>query len=274
LGSWTFRTVPEELLECAELAAEHFRTHGFTVRSEKSELGFPYTPTLYCRRHQTHIVVEVVTEVDESRLEEWVAYGKSTGRDFRVTICVPAESVVGDEEEDLLRALGIGCYVAAAGNVHEKVVAVDLAMNLQLPDLRKLPREVRQLLGPAYEQFERAQWREGFEEACKAFEAAVRRYLKRHTKAGRILVITKSGPNALKLKEIDKMTMGRLARTFETIQNQNRADTVIGSTLKTVNRDRVAIAHHKVKKRTESRLRTNVGRHMWSLVNAMKVVIT
>ena len=66
------------------------------------------------------------------------------------------------------------------------------------------------------------------------------------------------------------MTMGQLADTFANIQNQNQADSLIGQTLKKLNRDRVGVVHHKGKARTETRLRTNVGQHMWAIVAALR----
>ena len=267
----TFRTVPEELLDCAEWAAAHLRSRGFTVTPERIELGYPYTPTMLCRRQQTRLVVEVMASVDIARLTEWVAYGKSAGQDFRVSVCVPGTVPLTDQQEASLRAAGVGCYLVASGNVEERIVAPDLAMNVQLPDPGRFPRRARELLGPAYDQFSRAQWREGFEDACQAFESEVRRYLKRHR--SRIKVQTRKGAVALTSRGIDRMTMGHLANTFERIQNLNRADALIRDTLKTVNRDRIAVVHHKSRRTTENRLRKNVGRHMWSLINAMMVVI-
>ena len=67
------------------------------------------------------------------------------------------------------------------------------------------------------------------------------------------------------------MTMGELARTFANIQNQNQTDSLIGKTLQRVNTDRVGVVHHKSKARTEKRLRTNVGQHMWAIVAAMRL---
>ena len=67
--------------------------------------------------------------------------------------------------------------------------------------------------------------------------------------------------------------MGRLAGVFAKIQNQNRADSLIGKTFNSINKDRIGVAHHKAKKVTENRLRKNVGNHMWSMINAFKVVV-
>lgn len=271
MPGWAFRTVPEELLDHAEWVRAHFASRGHSVTPERIELGYPYTPTMLCRRQQTRLVLEVMGSIDIPRLREWVAYGKSAGQDFRVAVCIPTTVRLTDVQEEALRDLGVGCYVVADGNVDERLVASDLALNVQLPDLPRLPTKARTLLGPAYDQFSRGQWRDGFGEACQAFESEVRRYLKRHR--SRIRVQTKKGSASLSSQRIDKMSMGQLAGTFEKIQNLNRPDALIRDTLKTVNSDRVAVVHHRARKTTENRLRKNVGRHMWSLINAMKEVI-
>lgn len=269
----SFQTVPDELLEYAELAVADFLRRGFRIGIEDHELGFPYTPTMLCKRQRTRIVVEVMGRVDIGKLEEWVAFGRSSGQDFRVAICVPHDSPVTMKEQKQVRDLGVGCYVVEKSGVGELNPPVDLALNVQLPELATAPSAVRELLGPAYEQFGRAQWREGFEDACQAFESESRKYLKRHSLTGRIKVIRSAGPKQLSPTEINKMTMGQLANEFDKIQNQNHADSLIATTLRTINKDRIGVVHHKRKKVTEKSLRQNVGRHMWSLKNAMKVVV-
>jgi hypothetical protein len=263
----SFKTVPEELLDAAEVSADHFANHGYAIRVEKGDLGFPYTPTMVCRRQSTTLIVEVDSVVRMNRLQEWVAFAKSTGRDTRVIVIVPSEDLLDNKSEANMRDLGIGLMVASENGCVERVAGRDLALGVELPELSQLPRQVRHLLGPAYEQFARSQWREGFEEACQALEGEGRRYLKSGLRTGRIVILGKKTPSAT---AVDRMTMGQLADIFARIQNKNRADSMIGQTLKSINRDRIGVVHHKSKKRTESRLRTNVGRHMWSVVATLK----
>src|SRR5260370_32490131 len=122
------------------------------------------------------------------------------------------------------------------------------------------------------DQFDRAQWREGFEDACQALEVQARRYFKKWTKTTRIKVLRKGIPVALSNKEINKMTMGKLAETFGAIQSPNHADSIIEQALTTINKDRIGVAHHKAHKTTEKRLRTNVGQHMWTIVAALNLM--
>lgn len=263
-----FKTLSEELLESAEQVANHFSAMGYTLRVEGTELGFPFTPALLCLRQRTKVVVEIDTAVRFERLREWTAYGRSAGQDFRVIVVVPVRSALTAEDESTLRSLGVGCITIADGQLTERLDAADLGLNVTLPEIAKLPKRSRELLGPAYEQFKRALWREGFETACQAFEAEVRRYLKRHKK--RILMSARAGPTQINPSQVDRMTMGQLAQLFTRIQNQNADDALLGKTLRAVNKDRIGVAHHKGRRVTERRLRANVGRHMWSLVSGLQ----
>ncbi|CAN5414316.1 hypothetical protein BH24GEM3_BH24GEM3_14580 [soil metagenome] len=267
-----FRTVPEELIGPAELVAEHLSTHGYALRVEKPELGYPYTPTLVGKRQTTTIIVEVDSAIRLDRLSQWVAYGKSAGRDTRVIVAIPDSIEVPATLDTKLRGLGVGLWLVGADGPVERLNAQDLALNVQLPELRTLPRDVRRLLGPAYEKFARAVWREGFEEACQALEAEARRYLKAGLRSQRITIVSRKGRTPTGT-EIDKMTLGQLGDMFARIRNQNHADAVLGQALKAVNKDRVGVVHHKARQRTENRLRKNVGRHMWSVVAALKEIL-
>ena len=135
-----------------------------------------------------------------------------------------------------------------------------------------LPQAIRKMLGSTYEQFQRSQWREGFEDACQALERESRKYLKSGMKSGRIKIVTKKGPVTLTAKQVDKLTMGQLADKYAAIQPQNHADGLIGQALKTLNSDRVGVVHHKTKKITEKRLRANVGGHVWTIVATLKLM--
>lgn len=268
-----FNTVPEELLEYAEVALAHFRNMGYTIKIEEVEIGYPYTPTLLCNRQNTIMIVEVISSVDLNRIQEWVSYGKSSGCDFRVALCCPIENLLSARDEEILREIGVGCYLADEVRLIERIVPSDLGLNVTLPDIKKLPMKVRKLIGPAYEQFDKAQWREGFETACQAFEDESRKYLKRHIKRKRIRIYSRSGPTTPSASEINRMTMGQLANTFEKIITKNHSDSTIAKTLKSINKDRIAVVHKRSQKTTERRLRKNVGRHMWSLITAMREVI-
>jgi hypothetical protein len=273
-----FKTVADELLDSAEFVADDFQFRGYRVEVERAELGYPFTPTLVCKRGNiTTIIVEVDSGTSfrklSKKLDEWVRYARSTSKDTRIAACLPAAVNLTHRQMASLQDKGVGLYVAFKDRVLERIGPADLGLSFALPELRSLSPAVRILLGDAYEQFAHTHWREGFEEACKALETEARRYLNRWSRTGRITVLRKKGPVALTPKQINRMTMGDLAADFAKIQNQNHADSMIAQALARINKDRVNVVHKKRKATTEKRLRQNVGQHMWTIVAALKYTI-
>jgi hypothetical protein len=270
----TYKTLPDELLEYAEPILIHFRNRGYRVTAELNKLGFPYTPTFVCRRGKhTTIIIELDNRIRTERLEDWVRFCHSSGRDTRLALCVPHSANLAGHDEGPLRQKGIGLYaVLADWSLVERIAPVDLALNVSLPELTTLPVSVRELLGSAYDQFDRGEWRGGFEEACQVFETEVRRYLKKWSRTGRTRVLTRRGPATLSDRKINTMTMGGLAKTFGQIQAPNHVDSRIEQALKIINRDRIGVVHHRSRATTEKRLRANVGSHMWVIVSALKLL--
>ena len=218
-----FRTLSIDLVEYAEAVANDFERRGFTIRVEKSELGFPYTPTILCIRRPTTVIVEVISQIQQDRLDAWVSYARSSGRDTRVAVCISDTVAISPDQGPKLRQDGIGLYTSNGHTIEERIAPMDLGLNVTLPPLESLPQKVRTLLGPAYEQFGRTQWREGFEDACKALENEARRYLKAGSRMGRIRIDTGRRLRILTDKEINKMTIGALANAFSEIQSQNHS---------------------------------------------------
>ena len=266
-----FNTVSDELIECVSQFVADLRDRGYRVKIEPSEIGFPNTPTLVATRQATTLIIEVDNKPKKARLQAWVRFAKSRPKDTRVAF-VTDKQLIGNDE-DFLRNESIGLQVLRNGMFIEQIPAADLAVNLSLPDRTSLPRKVKVLLSQAYEQFAGSYWREGFEEACKVLEVEARKYLKKHWRSGRIIVLKPNGqPRALTGRAIDKMTMGQLAKTFEQFQRPNQADSLIGEGLKKINTDRIGVVHTKNKRSTESRLRKNVAQHMWTIVAALKTI--
>lgn len=269
-----YKTIPDELVEYVDGIKGHFRNLGFTVRVERHEVGFPYTPILVCRRGRiTTLIVEIDAQIRFERLEKWLRYGRSCGSETQIALCLPSSVDVSAIELARFQQEGIGLYSVDRNGLREQRPPVDLGLNLQLPELDDMPARARQLLGPAYEKFDRREWREGFERACKSLEAEARRYLKRWSRTGRIVIQRKKGPISLSNKEINKMTMGALAQAFSNIQAQNHADSVVAQALARINRDRVGVAHFVAERRTEARLRANVGQHMWVITDALRAML-
>ena len=273
MPSRVYKTVAVGLEEYADIAADHFQTAGYRVRQEHEELGFPYTPTFLLQRRPITLVLEVSNRIQMERLRDWVKYAKSCGTDTRVAVCLPHTVVVTAEDAASLRDQRIGLFFSSKEGVVEQLAPADLALNVALPDRAALPQKLKELLGSAYDQFDRTQWREGFVDACYVLETESRTYLKKWSKTGRIKVLRKGVPTTLSVKQIDKMTMGQLVRAFGSIQAQNHADSQVHKALSALNRDRIGVVHHKKKAWTEKRLRTNVGQHMWKIVAALKLLV-
>jgi hypothetical protein len=151
------------------------------------------------------------------------------------------------------------------------VPPVDLALQLEPPELKNYPNSIRKALGPSYEQIGRGNWVEGFEDACNAVEDRARKYLTKHTDSGRITVsLGKKAGIKLSRAEIDKMPLGALKDAFLAIDNPNHADAVIGQCLAELNPDRILAAHKRREAAAQRRLRRNVGKQMWIVLKALK----
>lgn len=266
-----FLTVPEELLHVASAAAEWLRTHGYTVTAERHEIGYPYTPTLYGKRRSATAFVEVDAEIAIDRMTQWVAYGRSCKSDTRVWCALTEDAKRSGKQDRELKNLGVGLLLVGDGKADETMPAKDLALGVELPNIGSLPRRVQKKLGPVYEHFDRAEWREGFAEACQVFEVEARQHLWKGVKAGRIVILDKNGKQLRFTKQkVDKLTMGQLVTYFGSIVKQSHADRVIGDTLKTLNPNRIGVTHHKSKAAVEAKLRRDAGKQLWLVVGALK----
>lgn len=268
----TFNTMPTDLLEYAELTYQRFQGLGYSIKVEPLELGYPKTPAMSCSRSHTTVIIEICQRIDIKMVRVWAALCRSTARDLRIALCLPKTSADQNLVKYQLECknLGVGIYVCCEVNVHEITPPQDVSVQIHLPDLKDFPKNVRTALGSAYEQFDRKQWREGFEEACKALEQRARRYLQESIVSGRLSVYQHGKPKNPTTRQIDKMTIGSLAETFGNAQPQNSTDSLVYKTLSAINPDRVGVAHKLLKIKTEKSLRSNVGVHMHSIVQALK----
>jgi hypothetical protein len=262
-----YLTIPDELLGVAERAETYFRDRGYRVKIENRDLAYPYVPAFTAARSPTSLIVEVQSTISLDRVDQWVRYCKSCTKDMRFATCVPAGIELPTSMVMALRRNGIGLY-STNHDVMEILAPTDQAVALQLPELRGFSAAIRDMLGPSYEKCGRGDWREGFEDACQAFETEARAHLKRGSK--RIKVLDKKG-NVIKLtaKRIDKMTIGQLAHQYAQIQSPNYLDSQIAQTLTAINPDRIGVVHKKRKGRAETSLRKNVGHLMWTIINCV-----
>jgi hypothetical protein len=188
-------------------------------------------------------------------------------------VAVPDHATLSAKALMKLKELGVGLLIASTNKVKEAMPAQDLALNLELPDISEESKALRKVLGPVYEQFERNQWREGFEDACVALETAARAYLWKTLQSGRTVVLRSNGTTKpLGKARVDSMTIGALAIDFDNLQHQNHSDSIIAATLDKVNKDRIRVAHKKTSAAAERTLRLNVGQQMWRIVGALKEI--
>jgi hypothetical protein len=264
-----YLTIPDELLGAAEATEEYFRAHGYKVKPENRDLAYPYVPAFTAIRNPTSVIVEIQSAINLDRVKQWMRYCKSCTKDMRFATCVPAGIEVPTAIVTALRRDGIGLY-NANDEVMEILPPADQAVALQLPELGNYTAPIRDMLGSSYEKCRRGDWREGFEDACQAFENEARAHLKRGLKSGRIKILDKTGnPKKLTAKQIDKKTIGQLQHEFKQIQSPNYLDSQIAQTLEAINSDRVGVVHKKRKSRTEASLRKNVGHLMWTIINCV-----
>ncbi|SRR6266851_1417461 len=275
----SYQTVAVDLVEHADVFADHFEKHGYKCTVEKSELDFPYVPTLVLTRPPTTLIMEVASGIRLDRLEHWSRYCSSLSKDTRIALGLSPSAKPSGRKIAKLSLMGVGLYLLEGGDVHQLVTARDLALKVYLPDLKMLHPKIRRLLGSVYEQFDQSMWREGFDDACQAVEtsgrAYLKRYLRREMQLGHVAFAKPNGsPINRTPAQIDKMTLGQLAAAFESIAVPNHATSIAAQSLKRLNRDRVGVAHFKMRPSTERRLRDNVGRHMYTVIATLKALLS
>jgi hypothetical protein len=263
-----FVTVPSELLQVAEVVADHFEVHGHKLDIEPNEFGYPSRPTLRCVRQDRTIFVEVDSEVRLAQAKEWASFARSQPTDTRVAVAVPAP-MHNPNTIPILTKDGIGLYVCDAG-CEEVIAPTDQTLKVGIPSLASQRRPVQRLLGQAYEKIRRGEWQDGFDDACQALEQEARKHLVRGVRSGRVVINRKSGP--LTVEQIRKMSIGSLAQMYARIPNQTGVDRVVGDVLTKINFDRVTVAHHRGNKRREARLKRDWMGHMWRIVPALNML--
>jgi hypothetical protein len=274
MRSPTFATLAADVLDLGVASVGYFRGRGYRVVLEPNEVGYPFTPAFVCRRGPTRLVVEVDSRMRTDRLMLWVRYAKSCDHDIRVVLVIDVGAATVDGEA-ALRSQGVGLIAFERPAFAERIPPQDLSLNVVLPDLHSLPPRLRELLGDVYDQFGRTEWRAGFKSACQVLETQARKYLWKGLSSSppRITILGKKGqPMKLSRAQVTSCTLGRLAAHFRSMKAPNYADSQIGQALLAINPDRVSATHHERRAKTERNLRNNVGRHMWRVIAALKLV--
>jgi hypothetical protein len=265
-----YLTVADELLEYADVARAYFREKGYTVRIEPEDLSFPFTPTFTARMQHTTLICELQGRLDLDRITAWVQYGRTCPRDTRIVLILTDSATVKSKDEQKLVELGVGVLICNTRDCYERLGGKDQALMYALPPQKALPPRVRRMLAPAYVQFDRGDWREGFKTACQIFEIEARTYLRKALSVGKVQLITKTGKvSKVQPETIDKATQGQLAEYYGMIASPNKTEAFLEQALKRLNGDRVRAIHHGRMRGTETRLRKNVGQNMLVIVNAL-----
>lgn len=267
-----FYTLPEELLSMAGKAVENLRQRGFRVHVEKSSVEFPSTPTMIAKRApQTHYVF-VRDKIERDDVEAWISYCRSCTQDVRICVFFPKSEALKVTDLAWCNNLGVGVYVLRQNEFECLAQEVDLAFQAQLPDSRSLNAKTRRLLGPAYDQFGRGEWREGFECAIRVLEEECRRYLTDQVRAGRNSFKSGRRTKALTRTEVGRMTLGALKDVLCNLLSQNSLESKLCAGLTRLNPLRIARIHRPSSRATENRMRAGVGRGMWLIVNLVKEI--
>jgi len=271
-----FKTVGDELLHVAGDTETLFANEGYTVALETKEIGFPFTPTLVCRRGHQTVIVEISSSLDRDHTERWIRYCKSQTADTR--FCAVVRSQTGVDQHTMRFAVekGLGLYVHDDQQLMEVRAPVDLAVHIALPEIVDLATPLRPLLAPAFQKVKGGDWRDGLNEAYLEVEQLAREYLKDGISSGRIVIVTKKRKKTINLAidAVDKMTLGELKNSFSLIQNQNYKDAIIGSTLAMINKTRIGLAHKRHSKAVEAELRLQVGQNMYAVITCLEELTT
>ena len=269
-----FSTVPDELLHIAIGAHAHFSMLGFRLIPEQSEIEYPRTPTLVGRRrHSTYLLRW--RKIGRENACAWARYGRSCDSDVQVAFAIPNNPGAKQADMELCRKERIGIYTFdVAGEATEIVAPVDLALHVELPELRTFPPKVRAIVAPFYEKFERGDWRDGFADACLAIEDECRKNLRSRIGKPGVRILDKSGrPINLTIKQINRSTLGKLAGYYLAISTPNTLDSLLAKTLPTINPERIAAVHNRRLPATEKKLRKLAGRRMHSILNCLRELL-
>lgn len=270
--AFTFITLGEELVEHAEAFAVRMRAGGLTVKAEHDDGTLPRLPTLVGSSGRSRHYVEVLKTIKKPNVQHWISYCKSRSGETYFSLVVP-EGVRALKTELLawLRAEGVGIYISSSTGITEIAAPRDLALSLSLPLLDGEARALRLALAPIYDLFQRGDWFNGFRDACQLLESKARRHLEERVSAGQVSFVAKSGnPKTYTVAQVRKLTLGQLAHAYAEIVLPTAKDQKIARALSEVNPDRVGAVHKTDSKSVRSRLRRNVGMHMWMLVNGLR----
>jgi hypothetical protein len=267
-----FRTVPDELLHVAADTEVYFQSHGYDVVIETREIGFPFAPTLVCRRGHETVIVEISSVLDQRRTERWIRYCKSQIADTRFCAVLRSEGDVAQQTLSFVIENRLGLCIHNDKQLTEVRAAADLAVHVALPEVADLTKPLRPILAPAFRKVRENDWRDGLFDAYSEVEQHAREYLKEGIDSGRVIVMVKRRKQIVPLTaaDVDGMTLGQLKNAFMSIQNQTHKDARIGACLAMIHKARNGLAHKRRSHVVEAELRQQVGQHMYAAITCLE----
>lgn len=267
-----FKTVPDELLHIAVALEGYLIDHGYDVSIEQRELGFPFTPTILAKRVHETLIVELSSAIDQPRTEKWVKFSKSQSSDTRLCVAVAAEEAHQPASAAYCHQYRLGLWTYDGNSIIELKGPVDLAVQVELPDIKEMLPKLRPYLADPFKKISNGDWRDGLGDIYLAIEDRAREYLADGIARTRIRSVTKNG-KLLDVGKIDAMTMGQLAVAFANITSQNQQDSIIANTLEMINPTRVKLTHKRLQKAAEEIIRKDVGKHVWAAINCLDEIL-
>jgi len=269
-----FVTVPHELQTVVHICYKHLKDEGFVVKIEYREYHYPETATMFATSGGAQHFYIFDAKIKIERCKLWAGYGHSCSRPTFVVLCLPETARIRAEFIAQANEFGFGITIISDLGVINQVVAPrDLTLNLPLPPIDGHRVQIKRALKAIYNRISKGDWKRGFEESCKLVERKARDYLVREARAGNVRVVAKSGTSRpITVADVERMPMGALADVFCNKLPQSQIDSLLCGGLKQINPDRIDVAHNKLTKRKELRLRQNVPKHLWTINNMLKTL--
>ena len=266
-----FNTVGSDLEGAAIAAVAFFKEKGFAVKIEAYEFDYPSTPTIRCTRGKAKLFIEATSGLNKDSIDAWIAYAKTRGHETSLGLLVRTPPGLSLEDVAVLRRQKVALYSFNGETIDELTPPTDLAVNIALPALTGLKAIHKNKLQPCFEKVERGEWVDGFRDACQILEDISRELLKDGIKRGRLSFKNAKGKSIIyTIKAIGKMPQGALAKAYGEISTPTHTDIVLGKALKMVNKDRITAVHKTHTAKNNTKVRVQVGQHLWTIVSALK----
>jgi hypothetical protein len=238
-----FLLVPDGLKQVAAGCAAWLDARGYTVSDADNDLSFPLAPSMSARRGSALSIVEVVEAIDGERLDEWMLYGKASGGEFRLVLCVDMDCPTRDEIVVYATTKGLGVYVVEDGMARELVEPRNLSATVLVPDLAGEEQWVREALGQAVEEYERSNWQDGLRNATRGFEELCRRRLGQLVAQGVHFAPVPERKTPPKQRQIDRANLGAIRIFFSMIDPSTGESSTIIRVIDEIRDPRNDISH-------------------------------